>query len=223
LSDQNETTMTLDELTKLFIDNKAFPEEIRDAILLRKYTAYTDGNSVLYVPLNGEYVENLSKVGIKLTEMLLIGEVENKIMVSDLEIAISSYKKHEKRQYADCLFCDGSGNINIDFNFKGKAYKEIEIECPECDGYGQGAVVSKTIKYSDYDESINIDGVFLNANYVERLILVAKYNNQKEIKMLTNPHPKNPVLFKCKEIIVLIMPMINQQGEKPFVKISNQL
>jgi excinuclease UvrABC ATPase subunit len=211
--------MNLEELANLFLDEEAYIEEIRKPVLLTKHTAYTDSNSVLYIPLNGEYVGIQSKVAIKLNSLLSVVEVENTIKVSDLEKAILFYQKSEKRKYAECLSCNGSGNIDIDFTFKGKSYKSIEIECPECDGIGQGALISRKMEYQGRNDSIDFNGTYLHANFIERLILVAKYNNQKEIKMLTNPHPTNPVLFKCKDMFVIIMPMINQQEQKPFVKI----
>lgn len=207
------------ELFSMFLDPKAEPLEIRKPIQLQNYIVYTDRNTVLYVPCDEIKDIKLDTISHKLTTSLDLINIKSTVSVSEIEAAISLYEKHECVVFKDCEICEGTGSIEVDFSHKSKCFDGIKIDCPQCDGDGCGDIDYISNLYNEQEDSVLFGNSYLNANFVERLILLAKYKELQYIDLLTSGAPKDPVIFGISEYRVLIMPMENQSTGKPFINI----
>lgn len=172
------------------------------------HTASTNGWSLLVVEKESGYPDMSDKikyvypVELSFTDKLEISKVKEAIEKIPL---LDCFDKIVSK----CDACYGSGNVDFEFEYKGRTY-EVESECPVCDGEGQSEQVSKIPngkKVIDVSKYVRIGVNRLNVQRLLDLVKVAELKGVDEV-LYQLPVRNKPVAFKIGgDTILFLVPV----------------
>ena len=137
--------------------------------------------------------------------------------VSRIEQIINDLPMVDEYAEKDCVDCDGSGEVEFEYNsIEGKTY-EIGSECPIC--RGSGVIVRKTGgKVKDMNGFIQIDKQCFLLERFKVVLEAAKLLEVENIELVLLATKRNVSVFEIGKMTVLIMP-VNMESDEETPKI----
>lgn len=118
------------------------------------------------------------------------------------------YLQDESEYYEECAACNGYGEVEYEFSYNG-VNSTIESECPICEGEG-----GKEIKEIPDSVYVKIGNAKFSLKYVALLDKISKEFNAPIIPCCFDCNEHKVHHFKVGDLLVGIMPMIKEEGDK---------
>jgi hypothetical protein len=202
-----------DEIIKEFLSTDLLREALMESALIEEYVFASNGHISIKIPIDklaGTYRVNPDYPDIVtlfdkrdgLFDKPKIYSVESieKVLSGILRVPIE----------IGCPNCEGTGLTPV----KGTSEDETQWDnCPKCKG--QGDLFSQEKEYAWKTHKFQIDNAYFNPNYIEKLVVVAKINDLKQVEHFAGL-PEGQNHFKIDGIEILIKPMrINDEAGNP--------
>jgi len=123
---------------------------------------------------------------------------------------VEDFDEEEKEDI--CIECDGSGDVEFEYDSKSLKTYYKECECPICEGDGrciQTVEKPNGKMVEDFNSKCVIGNSLFFANKVKRIIEVADLLGVSEFKHVHQTTPSKQSLFKIGDVDLLLMPTMS--------------
>ena len=193
-----------DEVIKEFLSTDSLREALMETALIGDHVFASNGHIGIKIPI--EKLTGTYKANPDYPDIVVLFDKRNGLYdkpkfynVESIERVLSEIPKVNVE--ISCEKCDGTGDIPV----KGSEGVEPEWDkCPVCKG--QGELFGENTEYDWKNHKFQIGDAYFNPNYIEKLIIIAKINDIKQVEHFVGL-PEGQNHFKIDGIEILIMPM----------------
>ena len=191
-----------DEVIKEFLSTDSLREALMETALIGDFVFASNGHIAIKIPtakLTGTY-----KVNPDYPDIVVLFDKHDGLFDKPRMYNIESIEKvlseiPRVKVGTECKKCEGTGDIPPE-----KPCETTWDKCPDCKG--QGELFGEKTEYDWKNHKFQISGGCFNPNYIEKLVIVAKINDIKQIEHFAGlPEWQNH--FRIDGIEIIIMPV----------------
>lgn len=138
-----------------------------------------------------------------------------KIDIETLAKELTKCRFEADKLILKCKECDGTGNVEWEYEDKERNDHYKTDDCPLCDGTGKDEqnnpfpkIIVSTFDKEENVIQISIGDLLFHPYQIYRLFMVAVSKGYKEIEMFYNPHQYGQTLTYFGNVKVLVMAML---------------
>lgn len=204
--------MKKQEIITRFLDQNSDRELLNKAWSFGGKTYATNGNALLITDgVYGVVIDDNSKQAEKIK--IVIPEFDGAKSI-DRQLLVDALKNVPKViVYEDCPDCEGSGEVEFDYESKNGRYYDVSFECPVCRGDGDtGREIGKecNIKYI-----FEIYGCYIAPKQIQRIVECC--TETSELTFSRNGEDGNKTLWTFGNYKVLQMGVLRVQDSEQIV------
>jgi excinuclease UvrABC ATPase subunit len=179
----------------------------------------TDGHTMISIPKIAEY-EGIGEEKEAATRAYFSGQnMKAEILTADIKTAIESIKSFVEKVKVkkECPECEGLGLVEW-------SYKKCigDFACPVCNGNGEvtTGATEDVVRYED--TLLQIGEHLFKRSVVAKLLFAAEHLNAEKVYLVKQGKTLGGSVFEIKEVLVLMMPSIDNHREIIIIKTKQQ-